>query len=43
MEIPGHSNMAITSDIYWHVPPATLKSASEAMNAALNDRGPSLN
>ncbi|WP_175117478.1 site-specific integrase [Plantibacter sp. MCCC 1A11337] len=42
MEILGHSNMAITSDIYSHVAPATLKSASAAMNSALTDRGPSL-
>jgi len=43
MEILGHSNMAITSDIYSHVAPATLKGASEAMNSALNGRCPSLN
>lgn len=43
MEILGHSNMAITSDIYSHVAPATLKSASAAMNSALDARGPSLN
>jgi ABC-type amino acid transport system permease subunit len=43
MEILGHSNMAITSDIYSHVAPVTLKSASAAMNSALDARGPSLN
>jgi integrase len=41
MEVLGHSNMAITSDIYSHVAPTTLRSASEAMNSALdvNDSG----
>lgn len=43
MEILGHSNMAITSDIYSHVAPAALKSASAAMNSALDARSPSLN
>ncbi|WP_354296056.1 tyrosine-type recombinase/integrase [Plantibacter flavus] len=41
MEVLGHSNMAFTSDIYSHVAPTTLRSASEAMNSALdvNDSG----
>lgn len=41
MEVLGHSNMAITSDIHSHVAPTTLRSASEAMNSALdvNDSG----
>ncbi|MBD8535567.1 tyrosine-type recombinase/integrase [Plantibacter sp. CFBP 13570] len=43
MESLGHSNMAITSDIYSHVAPATLKSASAEMNSVLDARGPSLN
>lgn len=36
MEILGHANMAITSDIYSHVAPTTLRNASDAMNAALD-------
>ncbi|WP_370581964.1 tyrosine-type recombinase/integrase [Plantibacter sp. VKM Ac-2876] len=36
MEILGHANMAITSDIYFHVAPTTLRNASDAMNAALD-------
>lgn len=42
MEVLGHSNMAITSDIYSHVAPTTLRSASEATNSALDVNDPGL-
>lgn len=36
MEVLGHADMAITSDIHPHVAPTTLRSASEAMNSAFD-------
>lgn len=35
MEILGHAHMVITSGIYSRVAPTTLRSATEAMNTAL--------
>jgi integrase len=35
MEVLGHSQMSITTDLYGHVMPTTLRDAADAMDAAL--------
>lgn len=41
MEVLGHSQMSITTDLYGHVMPTTLRGAADAMDAALGGVGAS--
>jgi hypothetical protein len=38
MEILGHSQLAITTDLYSHVMPSALRAAADAMDASLFSR-----